>query len=35
MKRFAGKASRLAVQTESRAKSAFGQIKERLKKGRP
>ncbi|HKQ08188.1 MAG TPA: reverse transcriptase domain-containing protein [Blastocatellia bacterium] len=35
MKRFAGKASRVAVQTESRARSAFGQIKERLKKGRP
>ncbi len=33
-RRFAGKASRLVAQTESRARSAFGQIKERLKKGR-
>jgi RNA-directed DNA polymerase len=34
MKRFAGKTSRLAAQTESRARSAFEQIKERLRKGR-
>jgi hypothetical protein len=35
MKRFAGTASKLAGQTESRAMRMFGQIKERLKKGSP
>jgi len=34
IKRFAGKASQIAAQTESRARSAFGRIKERIKKGR-
>ena len=31
-RRFAGKTSRLAAQTESRARSVFGLIKERLKR---
>lgn len=35
MKRFAGKASQIAAQTKSSARSALGRIKERLKKGRP
>lgn len=35
MKGFTGTASKIAVQTESRAMRLFGQIKGRLKKGRP